>query len=214
MAEIVGLVGSVVGILTAAEVAYDKIKSMEGLPRAFSEARLRVPLAREILKDIEAQSQGAPQSTVNDLLPLVKSCKGNADDLKQILEDLGTEDSTSTWQLDRYLFLIKSRGKKARVEDLMKNVLNDIQTMANYQIIRAAVSDRLAELKNAIEELGRVDKSATDESLGHSGGVNISYDGQGHVFNQSGPYNTLNANFGSWSTHNIQNAHYGAASGQ
>ncbi|KAI8267889.1 putative quercetin 2,3-dioxygenase [Colletotrichum sp. SAR 10_98] len=175
MAEVVGIIGSVVGILTAAEVAYNKIKSMKGLPEAFAEVALRMPLTQQILSDIESRSRGAPESTIRVLLPVINSCKGNAEALKTTLEKLGPGDSTTAWNLDKYISLIKSRGKKGRVEDLMKKILQDIYTLASHETINAATSEQLEQLMEAMELVGKAKDSAPDEMLEESGKVSISH---------------------------------------
>ncbi|KAI8154036.1 hypothetical protein K4K49_009984 [Colletotrichum sp. SAR 10_70] len=217
MAEVIGIVGSVVGILAGAELAYQKLQSIRGLPEAFAEVVLRVPLAQQILRDVEARSREASEDAAKALLPVVKSCKGNAETLKTTLERLDPGESTPAWNLhvDRYISLIKSHGKKGRIEDLMKKVLQDIYTLASHHAIRSASSEQLDCLKEAIEKVGEVKKSVADELLEDSASVSISHGGQGPMLNQVGDYNTTWNNFGSGNINNVSgDAHFGPTAGQ
>ncbi|EQB58025.1 hypothetical protein CGLO_01781 [Colletotrichum gloeosporioides Cg-14] len=217
MAEVIGIVGSVVGILAGAELAYQKLKSIKGLPEAFSEVALRVPLAQQILRDVEDRSREALEEAAMAVLPIVKSCKGNAEALKTTLEKLDPGETTSAWnqQVDRYTSLIKSRGKKGRVEDLMKKILQDIYTLASHHAIRSASSGQLDCLKEAIEKVGEVKKSVPDELLEDGASVSISHGGQGPMLNQVGDYNTTWNNFGSGNINNVSgDAHFGPTAGQ
>ncbi|KAK2738662.1 hypothetical protein CKAH01_07352 [Colletotrichum kahawae] len=217
MAEVIGIVGSVVGILAGAELAYQKLRSIKGLPEAFAEVALRVPLAQQILRDVEARSQEASEEAANAVLPIVKSCKGNAETLRTTLEKLSPGESTSAWNLhvDRYISLIKSRGKKGRVEDLMKKILEDIYTLASHRSINAASSEQLDSLKEAIEKVGEVKNSVPDELLEDGTRVSISHGGQGPMLNQVGDYTTTWNSFGSGNINNISgDAHFGATLGQ
>ncbi|KAF9879367.1 hypothetical protein CkaCkLH20_02910 [Colletotrichum karsti] len=211
MAEIIGVIGSVVGLLTAAEVAHSKMKGMKGLPEAFDAVARQVPLAQRILDAVESQTRNAPESTLRAILPVVHSCRENAETLKTTLEKLQPGDSASAWSLDHYVSLIKCRGKKGRVEDLMRQILRDILTLASYKTIHAATSEELAGLKAAIEEVGNVKASAPDTLLEDAKGVNISHGGQGPMLNQVGDYTTSWNHFGSGHINHVQgDAHFGA----
>lgn len=217
MAEVIGIVGSVVGILAGAELAYQKLQSISGLPEAFSEVALRVPLAQQILRDVEVRSREASEDAAKAVLPIVKSCRGNAETLKTTLEKLSPRDSTSTWNLhvDKYISLIKSRGKKGRVEDLMQKILEDIYTLASHKSINAASSEQMRSLKEDIEKIGEVKNSVADELLEDGARISISHGGQGPMLNQVGDHNTTWNNFGSGHINNISgNAHFGPTPGQ
>ncbi|KAL3297557.1 SesA protein [Colletotrichum asianum] len=215
MAEVIGLIGSVVGILAAAEVAYQKIKSLKGLPEAFAEVALRLPLAQQILRDVKIQSQNASKEVATTLLPVINSCKENSETLETILKKLDPGESASAWSVDRYISLIKSRGKKGRVEDLMKKILEDIHTLASHKAINAATSEELTSLMNSIEKVGKVQKSVPDELLEDDARISISQGAHGAMFNQIGDYTTTWNNFGSGAINNIHgNANFGPSSGQ
>ncbi|KAJ0371851.1 hypothetical protein COL154_000537 [Colletotrichum chrysophilum] len=217
MAEVIGLVSGVIGILTAAEAAYQKLKAIKGLPEAFAEVALRVPLAQQILRDVEARSQEASEETVKAILAVVESCKGNAEALKTILETLDPGQPTSSWNLhvDKYISLIKSCGKKGRVEDLMKKILEDLYTLASHRSIKAASSEQLESLKEAIEKVEKVKKSVPDEVLEDVSKVSISHGGHGPMVNQVGDRNEAWTHFGSGHINNIGgDAHFGATAGQ
>ncbi|KAI8152043.1 hypothetical protein KHU50_011836 [Colletotrichum sp. SAR 10_65] len=217
MAEIIGVISGVVGILSAAELAYQKLKSMKGLPEAFAEVALRLPLAQQILRDVKARSQETSEETAKAIFPVVESCKGNAEALKKVLEDLDPGQPTSAWNLhvDKYISLIRSRGKKGRVEDLMKKILEDLYTLASHQSIKAASSEQLESLKEAIEKVGQVKQSVPDEMLEDGTKFSISHGGHGPMMNQVGDHNEAWTHFGSGHINNISgNAHFGATTGQ
>ncbi|KAJ3951646.1 hypothetical protein N0V92_011935 [Colletotrichum tropicale] len=210
MADILALVGTVVGLLTAAEGAYDKIKEIRGLPQAFAEISLRLPLAREILDKVDKKYANLPLSKVGAIAPVIEDCRNNAESLKTILQKLQPKDSASSWSniVNRYTSIIKSMGKKERVEDLIKKILQDTQQLANNEAIKAATSEELEKLENAIKHMNMVEKSVSDEALEDGKGVSIT--GTGPQNFQVGDNNKLYTHSGSG--HVIENATFGASS--
>ncbi|KAF3806885.1 hypothetical protein GCG54_00007135 [Colletotrichum gloeosporioides] len=209
---VIGLIGGVIGLLEAANKAYATIKDMAGLPKAFQEVSQRIPLVLQILEHVKTNAGQAPRTTIDAITPVVTSCKGEAEMLKDILEGLASEDSK--WDLNRYVKMIKCKGKKGRVEDLMKKIIENVQILASDQTMKLATSQQLQELGLAVEGLKIIEPSAPDELLRQGETVTINYDGTGSQHNQIGNNNTSTTWHGHGTGHMIQgNAYFGAAPG-
>ncbi|KAI8272951.1 hypothetical protein K4K59_010971 [Colletotrichum sp. SAR11_240] len=216
MVDPLSVVGTVIGLLAAAEAAYDKIKAIKGLPKAFSEVSLRLPIAQEILKKIDEKYENLSVATAKTIAPTVESCRKNAEALKVILEMLPPrKDATSHWEsiVKHYISIIKIRGKKERVETLTESILKDIQLLANHETIReAADQSQLKTLEEAIKAIEKVEASISDESLEDNRNVSITHGGQGSQNFQVGDNNKQYSSFGSG--HVIETANFGPSSGQ
>ncbi|KAK1545654.1 hypothetical protein CPAR01_03156 [Colletotrichum paranaense] len=214
MADPLSVIGTVIGLITAADAAYDKIKAIKDLPEAFAEVSLRLPIAREILRKIDEKYENLSVATAKIIAPIIESCFKNAEALKTILEALPPpKDATSNWDsiVKKYISIIKIRGKKERVETLTRNILKDIQLLADHETIReAADQSQLKKLEDAIKAIEDVEASISDELLEESRGVNITHGGQGAQNFQVGDNNKQFSHFGTG--HVIETANFGPSS--
>ncbi|KAI3540543.1 hypothetical protein CSPX01_08205 [Colletotrichum filicis] len=214
MADPLSVIGTVIGLITAADAAYDKIKAIKDLPEAFAEVSLRLPIAREILRKIDEKYENLSVATAKIIAPTIESCRKNAEALKTILEALPPpKDATSNWDsiVKKYISIIKIRGKKERVETLTRNILKDIQLLADHETIReAADQTQLKKLEDAIKAIEDVEASISDELLEESRGLNITHGGQGAQNFQVGDNNKQFSHFGTG--HVIETANFGPSS--
>lgn len=191
--EIVGLVAGVIGILDVAATAYTNIQNIAGLPKAFQAVARKLPLVKQTLQTIENHLENASEPSIEAIIPVVRACKEKAEKLRAILEKLDPKDST--WKPERYVTIIKFWGKKGRVEELMKRILEDVQYLAADQTMKAATADQLEGIAAAIEELALIEPSAPDMLFDRPKDIAITHDGTGSQNNvlgdsyttQSGP---------------------------
>ncbi|KAK2730757.1 hypothetical protein CKAH01_09380 [Colletotrichum kahawae] len=179
---VIGLIAGVIGLLEAANKAYDTIKDIAGLPKAFEEVSQRIPLVE-------------------------------AEDLRDILVKLANGDSG--WDQNKYVQMVKCKGKKTRVEDLMKKIVENIQFLASDQTMKLATSQQLQELRLAVDGLTHVEPSAPDEVSGRGDSVTIHHSGNGPQNNHIDNSNS----FTTWNNHGnghmVQgNIYYGTPPGQ
>lgn len=192
--EIFGAVAGVVGILDVAITTYNKIKDVAGLPEAFRKVGEKLPLTKHILDNVQLQASKATDQVDAALTPVIHSCRDNAEKLKTILERIDLNDGS--WSRNSYIKVIKAWGKKGRVEELMRKILEDVQFVAADRTMQAATAEQLVSLKDAIEELSRVNPSAPDELFDSHGSNIISYEGSGSQHNLVGDNNTMHAGSG------------------
>jgi hypothetical protein len=194
--EIVGLVAGVIGILDVALKAYTNIQNIRGLAKAFQEVAKRLPLVLRILKTIETQcaNTSVSEEYIRQITPVVQGCKENAEKLKSILQKFDAKDAT--WKPDRYLSIIKSWGKKGRVEEIMKRILEDVEFLAADRTMKGATADQLQGLEAAMRELSMIEPSAPDRLFETRDPINISHDGTGTQHNVLGDNNTSHTGAG------------------
>ena len=192
--EIVGLVAAVIGILDVTAKAYTNIQNIAGLPKAFQAVVQKLPLVIQTLQTVETHYANAPESSIKAARPVVETCKENAEKLKAILEALDPKDTT--WKPERYVIIIKCWGKKGRVEELKKEILEDVQCLAADQTMKTATADQLKGIAAAIEELALIEPSAPDRVFDKREDIIISHGGTGSQHNVLGDNNTTHTGSG------------------
>ncbi|KLU91642.1 hypothetical protein MAPG_10160 [Magnaporthiopsis poae ATCC 64411] len=186
MAEVIGAIASVIGILTATIHAYDKVQGVRDLPEAFLEVGDKLPLVITTLEKIKVDAGRLPSDAQDDINKVIGSCAEKARKLQLILAKLRL-DGPKPFDLKSYVRVIKSWGrmwgKNGRVEDLVKKIMDDVTLLAQSHAVSAVDQDLIANLKGAIENLDEVTPSAPDEMLEVPGGSGVSHGGIGDQFN-------------------------------
>ncbi|KAJ0162642.1 hypothetical protein CTA2_4239 [Colletotrichum tanaceti] len=209
MADPLSIIGSVIAILTAAEATYKGIKDIKRLPQAFQKLDTWLPLVRETLKEAEEHCHPADARglEIEALKEAVETCKQQAEMLQDILKKLEPEDPASV--RDKYWKILAAVGKKARVEELMRGILESVHAIACHRMMKAATTAHVGRLEAAIEELksmqpsddevhdakvvqsinnGQIDKAYNTLTWGND---NKTHTGSGHIF---GTVTTLTLN--------------------
>ncbi|KAI8299445.1 hypothetical protein K4K61_010646 [Colletotrichum sp. SAR11_59] len=174
---VIGLIAGVIGLLEAANKAYDTIKDIAGLPKAFEEVSQRIPLVLQILEHAKTNAEQAPGQTINAITPVITACKREAEVLNDILVKLANGDSG--WDQNKYVQMVKCKGKKARVEDLMRKIVENVHFLASDKTMKLATAQQLQELRLAVDGLIHVEPSAPDEISGRGDSVTIQHGGSG-----------------------------------
>ncbi|KAL8417027.1 hypothetical protein RB596_007224 [Gaeumannomyces avenae] len=162
-AEIIGVIAGVIGILTAARDAYDSIQDIRGLPETFRQIPPKVDLAVATLDQIHRSGCSGSGAELNTVATLANQCSKNADRLGLVLRKLNLDKSTPF--PERYVSIIQGWGKKGRVEDLLKNIMEDVMLLANHQMVSATSQGQIRKLEQAVEDLDKVDPSVPDHML-------------------------------------------------
>ncbi|WYZ35118.1 hypothetical protein EsH8_I_001394 [Colletotrichum jinshuiense] len=162
MADPLSIIASVIALLTAAEATYKGIRGIKRLPQAFQKLEKGLPLVLETLK--EAKENYHPEDVgepdIEALKQVVKTCEQKAEGLQEILKKLEPEDPASV--RDKYFTIVKAQGKKARVEELMKEILESVHSIACHRIMKTATTAHVERLEAAIEDLKNL-QSSDDE---------------------------------------------------
>lgn len=206
---IVGLISSVISLIETSRSLYDAANDAEGLHEAFRAVALNVPLVLNILKgcrtiqeglakDYEASTDADQkrelEATTEAVKPVILKCKENAEALKEIFEKVVSGDEAK-W-LERYKKAAKSLmpGRKKRVEELMKEMLEKLQLLQTSRFFQAEIEKRSQKLEDGMSQLSELEPSLQEDNdaFNHYGtGPQNVNTGTGiqHNYNQSGGSN-------------------------
>jgi N-terminal domain on NACHT_NTPase and P-loop NTPases len=189
---IIGLISGTIAIVDATKKVYDAAGNAAGLPQAFREVAIRLPLVLDNLKlaeqDVQASSLTAEQSDAKK--GVLEACKEKALHLEDIFKKVMPAADAS--RLDRYYKAVRTIGKGKSVEELMEGILKDLEVLIGSQI---------AELSEAIKQLSIMEPSIPSSVFDHgsqytnsgSGPQNV-HEGSGNINSNSGPGRQFIAN--------------------
>ncbi|KAI7227084.1 hypothetical protein KC330_g8558 [Hortaea werneckii] len=208
---VLGLISSVITIIETSRDVFDAAASADGLHEAFRAVSKNIPLVLNILRDCKTTQELVEQDyslTVDEDLksdieesnkaikPLIQACQDDAKQLQQIFQKVVPEDDTS--RVERYKKAARAvlPGKKRRVEDLMKNILEKLQLLHTSRFFKSenerTNENRSKELDTAITQLSELSSSSLPENEGQynhygSGGMFV-HPGNGtqNNYSQSG----------------------------
>ncbi|KAH7132724.1 SesA protein [Dactylonectria macrodidyma] len=180
--EIIGLISGILTILDTVSKLYSVVENAESLPLAFREIARRLPLVQDTLRSAEGyiKQNDADGMACAAIKPIVESCKGKAERLRDVLQEMapGANDS----RLQRYRLAIRTLGKSHRVEELMKGMLEDAHLLAGNRAVKAATEAQVGELLRAMRELSEAPPSVPDAGRSPT----FAHYGTGHQFNNAG----------------------------
>lgn len=194
--EILGLISAIITITDTTIEVYNAIKDLNELPEAFQQVNHRLPLVKEILEEVKRQAKNATSSEAKALKGVLESCEKKAKELQQIFIGISKESTGSKFIISVYRPLVLKLGKKARVEDLMDGILDDLGLLAAHQIFQTAMQRQIKPLEQARQELANVPPSLPDSEFEGKPGVAHQYgDGnrQNNVF--GGTQNNVEGNY-------------------
>ncbi|RYP51033.1 hypothetical protein DL768_003533 [Monosporascus sp. mg162] len=159
-------IASTIALVQAISSTYKAIQHLRGLPEEFNEVNRHLPLAQDTLGLAREQLQGLAldESSKEALQPLVCGCEEKAKMLQAIFEkfEKGVRNAKEGSVLDFYRISVLRLGKAHRVETLMQGILRDLDALATNQLFRTATRSQMAELKEAINQLSKVESSVPD----------------------------------------------------
>ncbi|KAI7479424.1 hypothetical protein KC357_g4227 [Hortaea werneckii] len=218
---VLGLISSVITIIETSRDVFDAASSADGLHEAFRAVSQNIPLVLTILRDCKTTQELVEQDyslTVDEDLkhdieesnkavkPLIQACQDDAKQLQQIFQKVIPEDGSS-W-VERYKKAARAvlPGKKRKVEDLMKNILEKLQLLHTSRFFKSenerTNEGRSKELDTAITQLSELSSSSLPENEGqynhHGSGGMFVHPGSGtqNNYNQSGGYGNKQYNAG------------------
>jgi hypothetical protein len=211
---VLGLISSVIAIIEASRDLYDAASSVEGLHEAFRAVSQNIPLVLNILRDCkkvqeqvdrdyslttDADRKREIEESSKAVEPLIKACQENGKRLQEIFQKVVSEDDAS-W-IERYKKAASAvmPGKKRKVEDLMKEILEKLQLLHTSRFFKSENEQRnekkSKELETAITQLSELPSSLPGDEgqYSHYGsGAMFVNPGLGtqHNYNQSGTSNS------------------------
>jgi hypothetical protein len=207
---VLGLISSVITIIEASADLYKTAISADGLPEAFRAVSQNVGLVLEILGDckkVQEQVDKDYSLTIDEDLkrdieksnkavePVILACQENARQLQEIFQKVVPEGDAS-W-VERYKKAARAvlPGKKRKVEDLMKEILEKLQLLHTRRFFKSENEQenekQSKKLETAISQLSELPSSLPENEGQYShygsGGMFINPgDGTQHNYSQSG----------------------------
>lgn len=150
----------------------------------------RLPIVYDTLEATQIYIEKHPASANSGGLQLIiKACETRANQLKEIFHKVAPlgEDSRA----DRYLKAVRTMGKGAGVESLIKGILEDLQLLVGNHLVNMTSGEHIKDLATTIKEISSIEPSIPEGEFPDSGNVFNQY-GSGHMFNATGGKNLYN----------------------
>ncbi|EJT74642.1 hypothetical protein GGTG_08482 [Gaeumannomyces tritici R3-111a-1] len=190
---VIGTIASVVAVCTSARDGYKSIQDMRDLPVIFRQVEPKISIIIGTLETIQEEARTATIVRLEEINKVAASCQPKVDKLSLISEKLKVDDSNSL--IDKYVSIVRRWGKKGRVEDLLKDLIQAMVRLAAHCSVATAREQQLSLLKQALTDLEETGQSIPDSML-EARGTSISIAGTGTQQNQIGNNNTLNSTGG------------------
>jgi nucleotidyltransferase/DNA polymerase involved in DNA repair len=211
---VLGLISSVITIIETSRDIYDAASSAGGLHEAFRAVSQNIPLVLNILRDckkVQEQVDKDYSLTVDENLkrdieesnkavePLIEACQENAKRLQEIFEKVVPENEASWFERYKKAAHAVMPGKKRKVEDLMKEILEKLQLLHTSRFFKGENEQKKEkkskELETAISQLSELPSSLPEDEgrySHHGSGAMFINPGLGtqHNYNQSGTSNS------------------------
>ncbi|KAH7302822.1 hypothetical protein B0I35DRAFT_501667 [Stachybotrys elegans] len=171
------LVMASIGLVQTISSTYRAIQHIKGLPKAFQSVSDDLPLVEAILKsarDELSRQNSLAEDVKRSINTIIKRCHDNAQKLNTIFEKIkGKEQQESKdgkeWSVTEfYRNTLRSFGRLAKahkVENLMKDLLQDLKKMALMQIFKTATAAQIEKVEKALLELENVEPSVPDSDF-------------------------------------------------
>jgi hypothetical protein len=161
---VIGLISGTLAIVGATKKVYDAAKDKEGLPTAFREVALRLPLVQNILSDAKALAEGGQlnDEVSKSMESILEACNLRIEKLKEIFEKVIPQEGSSS--LDRYYKAVRALGKDGKVEILMRGIIEDLKLLSMR--CGMATGDYIDKLREATDTLSTLEPSVPDYEFG------------------------------------------------
>ncbi|GAB7332860.1 hypothetical protein MBLNU13_g04578t1 [Cladosporium sp. NU13] len=122
---VLGLISSVIAIIEASRDLYDAASSVDGLHEAFWAEQIDTEYS--LSTDADRKCDIEESSKAVELLIL--ACRENAKQLQEIFQKVVPDDDASWVERYKKAAHVVVPGKKRKVEDLMKEILEKLQLL-------------------------------------------------------------------------------------
>lgn len=166
VAMVVGLASGRISILEPIQTIHHATKDAKGLLQALHQVAQRLPLAQILSASPRAISMNTSCKELRGddckaMRAIVEECKNNVDNLKKVFQNVEAPPDAS--RVQHYRQVTRALGKGARVESLMKVILEDIQRWVENHGIRAVTNEQVKQLAKAIKEHSEIQPSLQEE---------------------------------------------------
>jgi NACHT NTPase-like protein len=180
----VELITRIIATLGVATKHYNAVKDDKSLREAFHGAGRGLLLVQEALEATKPHLQGRQRAGDAQSAPL-KACDVKAKLSEGIFKDVAQAPETS--RFERYKAAVQQQGRGQSAEFLTIGMMRDVCNLAEESTIKAAMTERVKGLRDAIDKLSKMEPSIPNEGLGYA-------------FNNFGPGDQFNAPYGTQNT--------------
>ncbi|KAK0130235.1 hypothetical protein ONS96_000758 [Cadophora gregata f. sp. sojae] len=155
---VLGIISSIISIVTATKHIYETANDASGLPKAFHKVTAKLPIVVLILQQANGyiQKPHVDQVTRDAFRTVLSRCELSAKELLDIFAKALPKDGTS--RVEKYLSAAKKIGQGSRVKELTADILQEIG------LLLASTSFATQQAVQAVEEALR-DVSAVEIQL-------------------------------------------------
>lgn len=134
MAEVIGAISAILGILDAVKKVYEKVADASRLPKAFERIFAQIDLAWNILTEAEERFKKSQTQELDKIRGTLDICKDDAVKLQKLYV-IVCEHAESNW-FRRYKREVENmvHDRSHKVEDLWKHLLETLQVLTAYQV--------------------------------------------------------------------------------
>ncbi|KAK1976059.1 hypothetical protein LZ30DRAFT_693138 [Colletotrichum cereale] len=195
---------STITVIQSLIAAYDTIKHIRDLPKAFAEVGRNLPLVKETL-DLAQQAldaDGPDEDVQSAIQPALAECLKRAKTIKDIFAEIepgrqqdkgGGAGGGSAREWSAFVRFYRRKvvpfGKAHKVEALMRDILSKLKVLAVHRVFKARAESlgQMEKLEGAIRALAEVEPSLPDSEFDGAGrpgthvALHISDSGRGLV---------------------------------
>ncbi|KAK4139671.1 uncharacterized protein C8A04DRAFT_40548 [Dichotomopilus funicola] len=169
-AEVIGIISGIIAIIDATIKISKAANDASGLPEAFRDVALRLPLVSKTLQKFSENKITPDDEWHKAMEPVLQRCKDRATKLQKIFYDVVPQAGAS--RMKRYALATLTWGKGDTVKSLMKRILEDVQLLTGNRVAELPTQTGVAAvIQEAIERVSAIPPSlpkGTHPSLPHN----------------------------------------------
>lgn len=159
-AEVIGIISGIIAIVDATAKVYNAANDALGLPEAFRDIVIRLPLVRKTLQTVSRNlnNTNPDEEYCKAIKPVLERCENRATQLDKIFKSVVPQADAS--RMERYVHAVRTLGKGDTVETLMKGILEDVQLLTSNRVAELPTETSVAAvIREAIEEVSAIPTS-------------------------------------------------------
>ncbi|CAK7220234.1 hypothetical protein SCUCBS95973_004090 [Sporothrix curviconia] len=164
------VIASTIALVQAISSAYNIIREIKGLPRAFDRVHESLPLLQKTLQEAEALFLGneVDPSLKMAVMPIISRCRDHAQALSNVFDEAvrvkkrSEEGSSRTNVFNGSHTLLLKLRKGTKIEALMNDIMSDINELSSHRLFQTATRDQVARLQETIERLSTAEPSVDE----------------------------------------------------
>lgn len=172
---VLGMISSIVLMVDGTEQVYDAATNAESLPDAFLTIACRLPIIRDSLFSARQRIEEgeADEDSCKGVRPVAEACEKKAQRLVTLFQKTIPIDGAS--DLEKYYGAVKAYGKGNEVENLMKEMLEDVQHLAGERGINSATKAQQIQIIQAVADVLAVLPSVPEHVFQETSFTNTKY---------------------------------------